>query len=801
MSEYVPALPAALALPEESNQPMQARYSAIALPDELAVWAKIFRQYDRDGSGDVDLREVGIMLRQLGQIPTQAQMQLFVEEVDINQSGTVDFEEFCLLMQRQNRLALCPPWLYNMLRPPRFDYEAASSRTEGPLPTIATLHDSKFDAAQRIRSTVRRKVSVNLLPGALVAEVEPGQQPIVRRASFAFAAGANALRPVEATSFFTREMLLLVADLLPSAEHIKIAECSGHGAAFGPFVCQELMWRLATSTYTTLEHLEMAQNALGDDGAIAVARGVNQVATLLTVDLSGNGIGARGATAIYEALCNKSDESRLRTIKVDDNPSIPKELLQKIHVQLLINTLPDVINAARDAPALPEIGLADEDDKSDQHSAGSHPLEQYLEGMPLLSWPLVALKEPLLSNAHVVTLRTLLCAATPERPAVKALHLDSCVKLSDQGLAALLATPKNNGPKPSESSSFRIMNRRRSSLTALPTHTFLHSLQWLRVSSCDFADLGVVALCEAAEGGHLHALTGLALDRTRMTLSEGLAQRPFEPLSFNDGKIPISTRFGAALRGLVTLEQLDLCHCDLIGDQAAALMCQSLLCPAEEPILEEPEDISGLKPPLRTARSAPRRAGQPAHGSRELPPSMRILHLGGTGAGNRTALEIGECLPTSRLESLCLGNDLGDQGVHALADALPSSKTLCELWIGNKIGDMGLEALCRAMQQSTSPLKLLGLGGTVRGGVTISNRLESRAPRLLAEALRVQPEGINELRLSGERCVTVPPCFTCCSLFVPCTCARPAPMCRQHAYRRRGLCLAHLVTGECRFAT
>jgi Ca2+-binding EF-hand superfamily protein len=76
------------------------RYSHLCESNTIEEWYRTFCQFDRDGSGDVDLKEVGLMFRQLGQTPTEAEMLAMIEAVDADGSGTIDFEEFCLMMLR-----------------------------------------------------------------------------------------------------------------------------------------------------------------------------------------------------------------------------------------------------------------------------------------------------------------------------------------------------------------------------------------------------------------------------------------------------------------------------------------------------------------------------------------------------------------------------------------------------------------------------------------------------------------------------------------------------------------------------
>ena len=100
---------------EELPLPEENRYSHMASSDNLRRWFQTFQMFDRDGGGDVDLRELGLMFRQLGTSPSEKEMLLLIEEVDADKSGTVDFEEFCCLMLRQSRADRTPSWLSQLL--------------------------------------------------------------------------------------------------------------------------------------------------------------------------------------------------------------------------------------------------------------------------------------------------------------------------------------------------------------------------------------------------------------------------------------------------------------------------------------------------------------------------------------------------------------------------------------------------------------------------------------------------------------------------------------------------------------
>jgi len=60
-----------------------------------------FSAFDKDGGGDISTDELGAVLRSLGQSPTDEELRDMIQEVDADGSGTIDFPEFCSLMQAQ----------------------------------------------------------------------------------------------------------------------------------------------------------------------------------------------------------------------------------------------------------------------------------------------------------------------------------------------------------------------------------------------------------------------------------------------------------------------------------------------------------------------------------------------------------------------------------------------------------------------------------------------------------------------------------------------------------------------------
>ncbi|KAF5445574.1 hypothetical protein F2P56_034618, partial [Juglans regia] len=69
--------------------------------EQIAEFKEAFSLFDKDGDGCITTKELGTVMRSLGQNPTEAELQDMISEVDADQNGTIDFAEFLNLMARK----------------------------------------------------------------------------------------------------------------------------------------------------------------------------------------------------------------------------------------------------------------------------------------------------------------------------------------------------------------------------------------------------------------------------------------------------------------------------------------------------------------------------------------------------------------------------------------------------------------------------------------------------------------------------------------------------------------------------
>lgn len=71
---------------------------------QVSLWIGAAKQLvNLDGDGTITTKELGTVMRSLGQNPTEAELQDMINEVDADGNGTIDFPEFLTMMARKMR--------------------------------------------------------------------------------------------------------------------------------------------------------------------------------------------------------------------------------------------------------------------------------------------------------------------------------------------------------------------------------------------------------------------------------------------------------------------------------------------------------------------------------------------------------------------------------------------------------------------------------------------------------------------------------------------------------------------------
>ncbi|XP_077555577.1 uncharacterized protein LOC144169973 [Haemaphysalis longicornis] len=71
--------------------------------DVIDEFKQAFALFDKDGDGVITTKELGTVMRALGQNPTEAELKDMIAEVDIDNNGTIDFPEFLAMMTKKVR--------------------------------------------------------------------------------------------------------------------------------------------------------------------------------------------------------------------------------------------------------------------------------------------------------------------------------------------------------------------------------------------------------------------------------------------------------------------------------------------------------------------------------------------------------------------------------------------------------------------------------------------------------------------------------------------------------------------------
>ena len=70
--------------------------------EEMTELKAVFKTFDKDGDGTIDVEELGTALRSLGQNPTKEEVKKLIDETDKDGSGCIEFDEFAKMMAQRS---------------------------------------------------------------------------------------------------------------------------------------------------------------------------------------------------------------------------------------------------------------------------------------------------------------------------------------------------------------------------------------------------------------------------------------------------------------------------------------------------------------------------------------------------------------------------------------------------------------------------------------------------------------------------------------------------------------------------
>ena len=74
----------------------------VELTDEqLKEFEEAFMMFDKDNDGLITIRELGTVMRTIGQNPTDIELQEMIDEVDADKDNAIDFNEFVSMMSKK----------------------------------------------------------------------------------------------------------------------------------------------------------------------------------------------------------------------------------------------------------------------------------------------------------------------------------------------------------------------------------------------------------------------------------------------------------------------------------------------------------------------------------------------------------------------------------------------------------------------------------------------------------------------------------------------------------------------------
>lgn len=72
--------------------------------DQVAEFKEAFMLFDKDEDGTISMSELGVVMRSLGQRPSETELRNMVDAFDQNGNGTIEFNEFLQMMSKKMKI-------------------------------------------------------------------------------------------------------------------------------------------------------------------------------------------------------------------------------------------------------------------------------------------------------------------------------------------------------------------------------------------------------------------------------------------------------------------------------------------------------------------------------------------------------------------------------------------------------------------------------------------------------------------------------------------------------------------------
>ena len=69
--------------------------------EQIEDFKGVFEMFDADGDKSISVKELSTIMRSLGQNPTEEEVKQMIAEADRDNSGNIEFPEFCELMAKR----------------------------------------------------------------------------------------------------------------------------------------------------------------------------------------------------------------------------------------------------------------------------------------------------------------------------------------------------------------------------------------------------------------------------------------------------------------------------------------------------------------------------------------------------------------------------------------------------------------------------------------------------------------------------------------------------------------------------